>query len=259
MGRLLWLAAALSAAGCGKVALAPDGTPADVLPDTLSCSGTEIACSGSCVESTNDPANCGFCGNQCSSGSEMCMAGHCVSGVDTCNEIKSINSMAPTGFYTLANGSQIYCEMTHADVTYEDIGMGQFDLTYPGFDRITLAEFTNPLMQTTFIALMNRYGGAQTMTDYVGDPVMGNCCFKVDDTANVLTFGAGNYLTPATAPSTIVCGTYVPGTRYTVALMESSTMIQAIPLPATFFSAHPAATAAVCATSKNPAFFWKRH
>jgi hypothetical protein len=54
-----------------------DGAPPpDVLgPDMLVCMAPLTACIDRCVDLSNDPDNCGFCGNPCSSG--LCIAGVC--------------------------------------------------------------------------------------------------------------------------------------------------------------------------------------
>lgn len=184
------------------------------------------------------------------------MAGHCVDGVTGCASLHLLNPTAASGFYTLLDNTQIYCDMNHPQLTYQELGLGEFDMTYAGYERITMTEFADPAMQQVFIALYNHQAGARTMAGFV---TSGNCCIKQDDTpTKMLVFGVGNYLTPATAPSTIVCSSYVVGTSYTVALMEDSTKIQAS-LPATFFTANPPALATFCSDATNPAFFWKRH
>ena len=64
----------LSAPGCGKVA-----------PD---CTAAELACGGSCIDPTNDNANCGMCGRACDQGL-VCGNGQCAaacpSGQETCD------------------------------------------------------------------------------------------------------------------------------------------------------------------------------
>lgn len=255
MGRLLWLAAALSAVGCGKVGAEIPDARVDALADALVCTTPMIACAGSCTDPMSDGANCGSCGNACQAAGETCTAGHCVDAVADCATIHQLNSAAMTGFYTLHDATQIYCEMTHPNVTYQELGMGEFDLTYAGYDLISFSDLADAAMQQTFIALYNHQGGTRTIAGYTSS---GNCCVKQDASANMLGLG-GMYITPATAPSTIVCDAYTPGTSYAMALSESSTMIQGAPLPTTFFTAHPAAAVAACSTATNPAFFWKRH
>lgn len=56
-----------SAADCPADATCEDGT--------CICPSGQSECSGSCVDLATDPANCGACGNVCSSGS--CSSGNC--------------------------------------------------------------------------------------------------------------------------------------------------------------------------------------
>jgi hypothetical protein len=54
----------LSLSGCGEV------------KDMGTCAISTTSCGGECIDSQNDPDNCGGCGNACSS-SEVCIAGQC--------------------------------------------------------------------------------------------------------------------------------------------------------------------------------------
>jgi hypothetical protein len=204
-----------------------------------------------------DPKNCGECEEACQSVGETCTAGHCVDTIETCATIHQVNPASDTGFYTLTDGTQIYCEMTHSELTYEQLGIGEFDHTFAGYSQISFTEFADPLMQATFIALFNHQGGAKAIEVFS----VGNCCMKADNSANMLGFGAGatNIIFPATPPSTVVCGGYVVGTAYSVALQGSGMMIQSLPLPAAFFTTHPPQPVSNCGTAMNPSFFWKRH
>jgi hypothetical protein len=48
------------------------GVPTDA---TGSCAAGQTQCSGTCVNTSNDPRNCGGCGKVCAS---QCYAGQCV-------------------------------------------------------------------------------------------------------------------------------------------------------------------------------------
>lgn len=65
---------ALSSPGCGKVA--------------ENCTAAELACDGSCIDPTNDNANCGMCGRACDQGL-VCGNGQCAAdcpmGQETCD------------------------------------------------------------------------------------------------------------------------------------------------------------------------------
>ncbi len=45
-------------------------------PDVAPCPTAQVTCSGTCVNTTTDPANCGACGTACAKG-EVCAAGKC--------------------------------------------------------------------------------------------------------------------------------------------------------------------------------------
>ncbi|HEY8039719.1 MAG TPA: hypothetical protein VIF15_07990, partial [Polyangiaceae bacterium] len=49
---------------------------------TTNCSGSQTACGGSCVNTTNDPKNCGSCGATCGGGL-VCSSGKCAVGCAT--------------------------------------------------------------------------------------------------------------------------------------------------------------------------------
>jgi hypothetical protein len=252
MGRLFYLAAALAAAGCGKVGASAADASIDALPDALSCPANHNACESGCSDPMTDSMNCGLCGNACQATNEMCSAGHCVDPNISCATLMSAGK--PSGLYTLNDLSMVYCNMND-QMTYQELGLGQFNLTYAGYTRITMAEFADPNEQQAFIALYNLQVGAKTIAGFT---MSGNCCIKGDDTANMLVFGTGNYMTLGTPPATPICNTYVPGTAYAISLMQDPAKIQATLDPA-FFTNNPPSTAALCSTATNPAFFWKRH
>ena len=47
------------------------------------CSAGLVCCNNACVNTNNDPHNCGSCGNPCNTASQMCQGGTC--GASQCN------------------------------------------------------------------------------------------------------------------------------------------------------------------------------
>lgn len=65
----------LAACGSGNPTGGDGGT--DSGTDALSCTGTEQACAGKCVDTSNDVFNCGSCGHACAGG-DACCSSYCV-------------------------------------------------------------------------------------------------------------------------------------------------------------------------------------
>jgi hypothetical protein len=63
----------VAAPGCALTYVVPD----DVDDDGDACGPSEVACDGTCVETDEDPAHCGRCGNACAD-DEACVGGECV-------------------------------------------------------------------------------------------------------------------------------------------------------------------------------------
>src|SRR5688572_18862229 len=81
---LLWLAAAMvaAAASCSDSPPPPSAGPA--------CSGSLSRCDGACVDTRNDPENCGDCSTACASGQacldSACVASGCDDGQTRCGD-----------------------------------------------------------------------------------------------------------------------------------------------------------------------------
>jgi Stigma-specific protein, Stig1 len=256
MGRLFYLAAALAAAACGKVGAGAADAAIDALPDALSCSATQLACESGCADPMTDSKNCGACSNTCNSG-ETCAAGHCSDMVTTCAQIHSINGAAASGFYTLLDGTQLYCDMT-AVKGYTSLIMAQFDSNPTGYTIVSASDLEDAGEGAAFIALYNQQGGLRLPTAF--GVVNDNCCFKNDTTTTNMLFLQATYAYPAVAgvKTCTPVGGYVTTNLYQLNLLPDTMPAFATPpLPANFFTLHPATSGAGCSVANNPAIFWK--
>lgn len=72
-------------------AAAPDGNGyQDPKAGDGGCSAPNEVCNGVCVAVDSDPANCGMCGNACTGGDAICLAGKCAcgtAGMDYCDGV----------------------------------------------------------------------------------------------------------------------------------------------------------------------------
>ena len=68
-------------AACGGTTTSIDGSDAQsdaTAFDAASCTSSGLApCGGVCVNTGNDPLNCGGCGTKCTGASPMCLGGAC--------------------------------------------------------------------------------------------------------------------------------------------------------------------------------------
>jgi hypothetical protein len=260
MGRLLWLAAALGAAGCGKVSLVADAASDGPDPDAYSCSGAKLACfaggASSCVDPMSDKMNCGSCGTACATGEE-CATGHCADTTASCFAIKSYHPDSMDGMYTHElDGAKFYCDMTNGGVTYSNLSIGQFDVGHSGYVMLTLADFQTVAVQTAFIALMNAQQGAARLDTGTAWTV-GNCCFKYSATAmQYLAFGLNNFIEPADTAGNTVCGGVMSMAAYSFSVTAASP--QALPLPTDFFTTRAPQNYGGCIDGANPAYYWKK-
>ena len=256
MGRLLWLAAALGAAGCGKVA--PAGATVDApYPDAFSCPAEQLECSGACV-TPNTSDHYGDCDTKCQTAGSMCMAGHCVDEIKSCADIKAVNSMAATGLYALVDGTPIYCDMT-AMKGYTGLIMGQFDSNPTGYTSVTATDLQNAVEQTAFIDLFNAQGGFHVITQFTS----GNCCIKNDGTAaTTMLFLQAADLYPglAGAAACSPAGGYLTTNTYGLEVLPDTAtkvFIGGGGMASNFFTTYPATATAGCSVATNPALFWQ--
>jgi hypothetical protein len=249
------MAAAL-AAGCGNVVKSERAIDAG-LPDALTCAAPERACGGTCVQVTSNNDHCGDCESKCAVGS-TCTTGHCVDNVTTCAQILMVNDQQPSGFYTLIDGSLIYCDMTTM-VGYSSLVMAQWDAGPTGYAIVSAADLQNASEQTAFIQLYNKQGGLTVPTTFVS----GNCCFKNDATTTSMLDIQSDHVFPSAAGAT-QCnpqGGYVVGTTYQFEIQLSATPSFVTNMPPNFFATNPATASSTtiqqCAVANNPAVFWK--
>lgn len=255
MGRLLWLAAALGAAGCGKVAVAPDGPPPDTLKDAVACTTGQLACSAGCVDVQSSSDHCGACDVQCTGVGAMCMAGHCVDNVLSCPQIHAQDASKQSGVYDLADGSHVYCDMEDGGITFSDLSMNNFNQFTGGYQMVTLADLQGANSQKAFIGLFNLVQGDLAVLSPPMDGI-GNCLIKVSSTASMALGLGGQLVEPATtATGPINCNATYPGPTLSFGLINS--MFPTATMPSDYFATH-APTEIAGSDGNNPAFFWKK-
>jgi hypothetical protein len=257
MGRLIWFAAALGAAGCGKIAALADGPPPDVSKDALACSVPETQCSDTCVDTSTDSMNCGECSVVCGTGTS-CANGHCIEATLSCADIHAVDPTMPSGPYThVADNHQFFCDMDNGPMQYEELGFGVYNVAHPGWDFVSPSDMANPTIQKAFIFLFNKQaGGLTTIASFTGS----NCCFKASMTAS-LDLELGGSIIFATTPNTTTtqCAITYSAASYGFDL-ASFTIAVANPMAADFFTVHPMTEVnAGCSDNVNPAMFFRRH
>lgn len=251
MSAKFWMMVALF--GCGKVSFAPDASVDAPLPDALVCSATEMACSGTCVDTTSSNDNCGGCGIACEGSATSCMSGHCVDYSASCATIHAAHPELESGPYTLLSGSQVFCDM-NAVKQYEQLAYGQYNAVPTGYELVSATDLQDPTIQKAFIYLFNKQNGAVLTANWT----VGNCCFKASTTAGMVLYLGGSIVYPATTADASVCGGMTQPNPSHFYLQNSATYSTAT-LQDNFFTANPASEVAQCADNANPAFFWKRH
>lgn len=245
------MAAAL-AAGCGNVVKSERSVDAG-LPDALTCATPMLACGGACFDVTSSNDHCGDCESKCAVGS-ICTTGHCVDNVTTCAQIHMVNDQQPSGFYTLIDGSQIYCDMTTM-VGYSSLVMAQWDAGPTGYKIVSAVDLQNVSEQNAFIQLYNHQGGFKVLTGFSS----GNCCFKNDTTTDMMLFLQNADVYPGTGGASACNAAYAVTTTYQFEVLPDSPMPTPIPsMASSFFATYPATAIIMgCAIDKNPAVFWK--
>ncbi len=102
-------ATALIEAGVLDATSAHDALPEAAPPDGAPCDGGNVLCSGTCVDTSSDPNNCGRCGHSCSSS----LGGACLSG--TCQPFRLSNT---GGTELFIDSSNVYPYYTNSFGTF---------------------------------------------------------------------------------------------------------------------------------------------
>jgi hypothetical protein len=251
MGRLFSWVVALGAAACGSVATTSDARQPDA-DNGLTCSGSQLACNGACVDPMTTAAHCGACDLACTS-SETCQAGHCTDTITHCSQIHDVNPMAANGMYTLIDSTFMYCDMTNMR-QFDSLILAQYDSNPTGYTLISAADLADATNQAAFIGLFNAQGGFNVPVGWAS----GNCCFKNDSAATTTMLMLSGSIVFSTTAGAVSCGNYLTTTVYQMQIVTGSVFINP-PLASNFFTTHPASSGANCGATTNPAMFWKRH
>ncbi len=177
----------------------------------------------------------------------------------SCAAILAANPMAPDGVYTInPDGSpiQVFCDMTHGGVTYEQLAFGNSFSSYEGYSLISTSELNDPVIQQAFTALFNQQGSAMINIDNTFNSA--NCCIKAADSGPNSFLHLGDHIVfPATVDNIVQCQAQYPDPSYRFAFGDTLE-VSPTPLPADFLSTHPATTAPICGDDNNPGWFFKR-
>lgn len=184
-------------------------------------------------------------------------------GVDeqfaSCAEILAADPSARDGIYSIhrTTGSiQVFCDMTHGGVTYEQAAFGSSFSSYPGYSLITTSELNDPVIQRAFTLLFNLQGSALINIDSTF--TSNNCCIKAADSGpgSYLKLG-GHYIYPENTDGSIQCNPNYPAPSYRFVFGDNFE-VPPSPLPDDFFATHPATTGPACSDGNNPGWFFKR-
>jgi hypothetical protein len=244
-------------AGCGNVASNKVDAHVDGPdPDGFGCPTTQLACSNTCIDPMTDNAHCGTCDNACQAIGSTCMAGHCVDTITSCAEIHMLAPSATSGFYTLHDGSQVYCDMINVQ-TFEAVGFGQYDVAHTGWTMVSLADLQNATMQSVFITLYNQQGGLKLVEPWKDN----NCCFMFDNSTNNLMLQAKLIYPLVIGTTANECNVMHTAPLYTWQVQTSPAVTNtAASLPGNYFTTFPPTGVAQCSVMQaNPAFFWRKH
>jgi hypothetical protein len=238
--------------GCGKVSGTPDASGGI---DGATCPGDEVVCdSDGCVEVMTDERHCGDCTTSCTN-QQGCLAGDCVDATESCARIKALDPNAIDGPYThVATGKQFFCDMARG-VQYDQLAMGQYDATYPGYQFAGAAELVDPIVQQAFIFLFNHQGGGMVTLTPAWPST--NCCFASKAAGGEwLRFGANLLFVAKFGVPQQACGGTFSDPKYSY--QHAGADFPAVPLPADYFQIRPVTTDTTCGNGANPAFFFKR-
>lgn len=161
----------------------------------------------------------------------------------------------PDGVYTIENNGikDVYCV---AGVTYEAFGFGQYNVTYPSFQLLGIADWQSIGVQNAFIWSYNTAGGMQNLQPGFNS---GNCCFGLAGTIDWLNFGPPIEMYRV-YPSNQNCAANCSGgysdsvMRFHLSGFACNTM-----LASNYFQMNPPQLATGCGANNNPAIFVRRY
>jgi len=275
------------AAACGKVGEAPPANVADAALDAFSCSADKLACNFACVDPMSDPMNCGGCGNTCQTGGESCQAGTCMdtaascadivaanpqaldgtytfidgtkancdfSGTTSCSTIHTANpQFSGDGFYPLAAGSGIWCDMTEGAFNIYGLAYAEYSASLANYHIVSLFDYQS--LGSAFITMFNQQSGNIPLAATWS---LVSCCIKYDSSTAFLNLGSNN---TTNSYSLVQACTATPSANvsFSVFAPGGSFVTEAAPLPPDFFTNFPATgvVSPSCNVNANPAFFWK--
>jgi hypothetical protein len=243
--------------GCGKVSESTSDAAGgrDGNTDGATCPGDEVVCdSDGCVDVLTDERHCGDCTTSCTN-QQGCLAGDCVDSTESCARIKALDPNAIDGPYThVATGKQFFCDMTRG-VQYDQLAMGQYNASYPGYQLAGTTELSDPVVQRAFIFLFNHQGGG--MITLTPAWTLSNCCFSGNVAGTEWIQFGGTYIFVAKfgAP-TLACGESFADPKYS--FQHAGADYAPVPLPADYFQIRPVGKDTTCGPGNNPAFFFKR-
>ncbi|HEY5935254.1 MAG TPA: hypothetical protein VIU61_11480 [Kofleriaceae bacterium] len=246
MARALIVVSMTGFLACGKVEVSPDAT---------TCPGDQIECDpDGCVDTLTDERHCGDCTTSCTN-QQGCLAGDCVDATESCARIKALDPGATDGPYTHAGtGRPFYCDMARG-IQYDQLALGQYNGTYPGYQLAGLTELSDPVIQKAFTFLFNTQGGGMiTLTPEWTDV---NCCIATTTAGGVfLKFGPNHVFPAKLGLEQLACNQSLTDAKYS--FQRAGVEYAPVPLPADYFTTNPVSTDTTCSTAGNPAFFFKR-
>jgi hypothetical protein len=184
-------------------------------------------------------------------------------GVDdtlaSCAELHAASPAAGDGVYTITRGTgsiQVFCDMTHGGITYEQLAFGNSFTSYAGYAPISTADLNDSTGGRAFAALFNLQGFGLVNLDTSFNS--SNCCIKLADSGPgvFLTLG-GHFVYPAGLDGTEQCNTGYTAPKFSFRFGDTGQNAPA-PLPSDFFVANPAGATTVCGDANNPGWFFKR-
>ncbi len=236
------------------------------------CGAPLIQCGGGCVDPNSNPSYCGSCSGACGP-FEACFAGSCrtvIYGTGTAADPYRTR-IAPgncgayfplaieDGVYTVtgtAGEFDVYCDMTHGGVTYEDFGFGQHNVAYTGWTLVGGADFAGSTQfDEAFSYLYNRNLG---LTNLQVGFTSNNCCIMNSTLTNRYGLAGSQYMYPAVSGSTVdSCN---PSGGYTAARYQLwLPTISGVKASFTAAEAGTVAYTTLCSGTQYPAVFVKRY